>query len=49
VAKLGIQGPLRVVEMTGSWGAYAGERIIVGSGESFIEVVPPGSAREAAG
>jgi hypothetical protein len=34
-AELRIQGRLRVVEMTGSWGAYAGERIIVGPGESF--------------
>jgi hypothetical protein len=33
--RLHIQGRLRVVEMTGSWGAYAGERIMVGQGESF--------------
>lgn len=32
---LRIQGRLQVIEMTGSWGAYAGERIIVGDGESF--------------
>ena len=35
MAKLRIQGPLRIVEMSGAWGAYAGERIIVGPGESF--------------
>lgn len=28
-------GPLKVVEVTGSWGVYAGERIIVGDGQSF--------------
>jgi hypothetical protein len=33
--QLRIQGRLRVIEMTGSWGAYAGERIMVGQGESF--------------
>ena len=33
--ELRIQGRLRVIEVTGSWGAYAGERIVVGQGESF--------------
>jgi hypothetical protein len=33
--KLRIQGRLRVIEVTSPWGAYAGERIIVGPGESF--------------
>ena len=33
--KLEVQGRLQVVEMTGSWGAYAGERIIIGPGDSF--------------
>lgn len=35
VAELRIQGRLRVIEMSGAWGAYAGERIIVGEGASF--------------
>lgn len=34
-AELRIQGRLRVIEVTGSWGAYAGERIMVGRGASF--------------
>ena len=33
--ELRIQGRLKVIEVTGAWGAYAGERIIVGPGESF--------------
>ena len=33
--ELRIEGRLRVVEVTGAWGAYAGERIIIGGGESF--------------
>jgi urease accessory protein UreH len=33
--ELRIEGRLRVVEVTGAWGAYAGERIIVGEGASF--------------
>lgn len=34
-AELRIQGRLRVVEMSGAWGAYAGERIIIGEGATF--------------
>jgi hypothetical protein len=30
-----VQGRLQVVEVTGAWGAYAGERIIIGAGDSF--------------
>jgi hypothetical protein len=33
--KLQIEGRLRVIEVTGSWGVYAGERIVIGPGESF--------------
>jgi hypothetical protein len=33
--ELTVQGRLQVVEVTGSWGAYAGERVIIGTGESF--------------
>jgi hypothetical protein len=33
--KLQVEGELKVVETTGTWGVYAGERILVGSGESF--------------
>jgi len=33
--RLQIEGRLRVIEMTGSWGVYAGERIVIGPGESF--------------
>ena len=33
--RLQVEGELKVIETTGSWGVYAGERIIVGSGESF--------------
>jgi hypothetical protein len=33
--KLQVEGELKVVETTGAWGVYAGERIIVGSGESY--------------
>jgi len=32
--KLQIEGRLRVTETTGAWGVYAGERIVVGAGES---------------
>ena len=32
---LQIEGPVSVVEVTGSWGVYAGERIVTGGGESF--------------
>jgi hypothetical protein len=30
-----IEGRLQVIEITGAWGAYAGERIVIGSGQSF--------------
>jgi hypothetical protein len=33
--KLQIEGRLRVIETTGAWGVYAGERIVIGQGESF--------------
>jgi hypothetical protein len=33
--KLEIEGRLRVIETTGAWGVYAGERIMIGPGESF--------------
>jgi hypothetical protein len=33
--ELTVEGRLQVVEVTGSWGAYAGERIIIGAGDSF--------------
>ena len=32
---LQIEGRLQVIEMTGAWGVYAGERIVVGADESF--------------
>lgn len=32
---LRIEGRLQVVEMTGAWGVYTGERIVIGDGESF--------------
>jgi hypothetical protein len=32
---LQIEGRLQVIEMTGAWGAYAGERIIIGPAQSF--------------
>jgi len=32
---LQVEGQLHVVEMTGAWGAYQGERIMVGTGDSF--------------
>jgi hypothetical protein len=32
---LQVEGRLQVIEMTGSWGAYAGERIIIGMGDSY--------------
>jgi hypothetical protein len=32
---LRIEGRLQVIEITGAWGAYAGERIVIGSGQSF--------------
>jgi hypothetical protein len=33
--KLKVEGRLQVIEMTGTWGAYAGERIMIGPGDSF--------------
>ena len=33
--ELTVEGRLQVIEVTGAWGAYAGERIIIGSGASF--------------
>ena len=32
---LQIEGRLQVIEMTGAWGVYAGERIVLGADESF--------------
>jgi hypothetical protein len=32
---LQVEGPLHVVEVTGAWGTYEGERIMVGAGDSF--------------
>jgi hypothetical protein len=33
--KLEVEGRLQVTEITGAWGVYAGERIVIGSGDSF--------------
>jgi hypothetical protein len=33
--KLKVEGRLQVIEMTGTWGAYAGERIMIGPDDSF--------------
>ena len=33
--KLQVEGPLHVTEITGAWGVYTGERIMIGSGDSF--------------
>jgi hypothetical protein len=33
--KLQIEGRLQVIETTGAWSVYVGERIVIGSGESF--------------
>jgi hypothetical protein len=33
--KLQVEGRLRVIEMTGAWSVYTGERIVIGPGESF--------------
>jgi hypothetical protein len=33
--KLQVEGHLRVIEMTGAWSVYTGERIVIGPGESF--------------
>jgi hypothetical protein len=33
--RLQVEGRLQVIEMTGAWGVYAGERIVIGSGDSF--------------
>jgi hypothetical protein len=35
VRKLHVEGRLQVIETTGAWGVYAGERIVIGSGQSF--------------
>lgn len=32
---LQIEGQLQVIETTGAWGVYTGERIVIGSGDSF--------------
>jgi hypothetical protein len=32
---LQVEGRLQVIEMTGAWGAYAGERILIGAGDSY--------------
>jgi hypothetical protein len=32
---LQVQGRLQVIEITGAWGAYAGERIVIGAGNSY--------------
>jgi hypothetical protein len=31
---LRIEGQLRVIETTGAWGVYTGERIVIGTGDS---------------
>jgi hypothetical protein len=33
--KLQVEGRLQVIEMSGAWGAYSGERIMIGQGDSF--------------
>jgi hypothetical protein len=33
--ELHVEGRLLVTEITGAWGVYAGERIMIGSGDSF--------------
>ena len=33
--KLQVEGRLQVIETTGAWGVYAGERIVIGTDESF--------------
>jgi hypothetical protein len=33
--RLELEGPLQVIEITGSWGVYAGERIVIGNDASF--------------
>jgi hypothetical protein len=33
--KLQVEGRLKVIETTGAWGVYAGERIVIGGDESF--------------
>jgi hypothetical protein len=35
VRTLQVEGRLQVIEITGAWGAYAGERIMIGPGDSF--------------
>jgi hypothetical protein len=45
--ELRFQGRLQVVEMTGAWGAYAGERVIVGPGDAS-ETAPPAHGEKSA-
>jgi hypothetical protein len=33
--ELHVEGRLQVIEITGAWGAYAGERIVIGTGDSY--------------
>jgi hypothetical protein len=33
--KLQVEGRLQVIETTGAWGVYAGERIVIGADDSF--------------
>ena len=33
--RLQLEGRLQVIESTGAWGVYAGERIVMGADESF--------------
>jgi hypothetical protein len=33
--ELTVQGRLQVIEVTGAWGNYAGERVVIGAGTSF--------------
>ena len=35
IRTLQVEGRLQVIEITGAWGAYAGERIMIGPGDSF--------------
>jgi len=43
--KLQIEGRLRVIEMTGAWSVYAGERIVIGPGDCESEASRPPSVR----
>lgn len=33
--RLRYRGPVKIVEQTGQWGVYSGERIVLGDGKSF--------------